>query len=271
VNLDTDNIFARSFLRSLSAHILAEKDLAKGMVGGRPQESSAFGDICNLAMPVPKESSASSSSSSRAPSSRAPAARGGRPFETDYVAMVGRPLVGRASKPGTTGRCGMSGADFTRIGGYDQDCHGAGYQDIDLIDRANLCLKLDMQHDPAVKVMRKKLDATKARVTGQGCGTCLKNFPETMAGPLTPKQQQAQENFDRDAAKIVNIHPCSIQECGNWHMMNDMNKINMTNKLRQGKIVRNMGYDTPLWHLGEHELLLKYLRSNIGPCRPEQG
>jgi hypothetical protein len=268
MNLDTDNIFARSFLRSLADHVWAEVKITKAIVSGH---NAASGSIWNLVLPVPKESSASSSSRNRTPSSCAPAARGGGPFGTDYVAIVGCPLVGRATHPGTTGRFGMWGADFVRIGGHDQDCLPAGYQDIDLMARANCCLKINMQQLPLVHRMRSDLDTTKTRATGQGCGTCLKNNQALVAGDLTQAERRELANYDRDGAKIVNCHPDAIEECQNWHMMNAMNKANMKKKLSEGKIVRNMSHNAPSWHLGEEELLQAYFQRDIGPCRPEQG
>ena len=267
MNLDTDNVFC-SVMDSLAGRSYLERDESykrdKKRPGCCPWIHMGFGND-------PKESSASSSSSSRAPSSRAPAARGGEPFGTDYVPIVGCPLVGRASNPGTTGRFGMYGADFCRIGGHDEDCYGAGYQDIDLMVRANMCLTANMEQCPLIEWMRTRVDATATPATGQGCGTCRKNCQEPVAGHLTEPQLRAQANYDQDGAKILNCHPLSIQECKSWHTMNALNKTNMKNKVSAGKIVRNMGYDAPSWLLGEHELLLQYFRHDIGPCRPEQG
>ena len=54
---------------------------------------------------------------------------------TRQARMAASCVTFRGYEPATTGRIAVAAPVFTQLRGYDEDCHGSGYEDVDFSQR----------------------------------------------------------------------------------------------------------------------------------------
>ncbi len=170
--------------------------------------------------------------------------------ETQRVVMAGlspklvplRPILGRSSTGGLTGRIALSLPDFARLGGYDEEpkTYGTGYQDVDLLLRAKAMIA--MYTDESQKLLLRK-DAQVYRLPCEA-GAAFKN------------ENNISVAEDRGSSKIKNLDPAVVKALKTWGRINQANVTQLRLKLERGLIGRNGAKSRPdlrlsaSWHVG---------------------
>ncbi|MCP4243295.1 MAG: hypothetical protein GY772_22285 [bacterium] len=125
----------------------------------------------------------------------------------------------RGHESATTGRIALTTTAFAFLRGYDEeDTHGSGYQDVDMIKRAQRSPQLWCS---TVRMRRATLEDSHREV-----------------GYPIPNAREGGLRRDRGTAKVCN---CRNPRALTWGQMNEENHALMSRRLREGKVARNLG------------------------------
>ena len=139
----------------------------------------------------------------------------------------------RGYEPATTGRIAVAAPVFTQLRGYDEDCHGSGYEDVDFSQRCAAAA------DGGYVAAPHKLHGVK-NVTLTDSHAIVGYPIANVDLPLDDLRvaEVAARREERSGAKVVHCkNPLELS----WGQFNSQNAATLKDRLSRGQLVRNEG------------------------------
>ena len=134
----------------------------------------------------------------------------------------------RGHEPATTGRVAVAAPVFTQLRGYDEDCHGSGYQDVDFSRR---CAAAAKGHHVAAP---HKLHGVQ-HVTLTDSHTII-GYPIANVDRPLDELRGVVRREERNDAKVLH---CKNPQGLTWGQFNAQNVTRLRERLSRGQLVRN--------------------------------